>query len=117
MEHFAKKNLKAGEILIKEGEKSNDLYLLMKGSLKVTITKGTTNYEVETIMPGKLAGEMSFLDMKPRSANVTAFRESTVAVIPRAKYEEFLKTLPDWLLKLQTTIISRLRDANTKIII
>ena len=42
MEHFAKKNLKAGEVLIKEGEKSNDLYLLMNGCLKVTINKGTS---------------------------------------------------------------------------
>ena len=117
MNTFKRKTLTIGETLIKEGEKDDELYLLMEGCLKVTKTKGNTEYEIATITPGKVVGEMSFLDMKPRSADVTAFKESTVAVISRSHYEEFLGTLPDWLIKLQTTIISRLREANKKIII
>ena len=117
MNTFKRKTLTIGETLIKEGEKDDELYLLMEGCLKVTKTNGNTEYEIATITPGKVVGEMSFLDMKPRSADVTAFKESTVAIIPRSHYEEFLRTLPDWLIKLQTTIISRLREANKKIII
>ena len=117
MDSFKRKKLKIGETLIKEGEKNDELYLLMEGCLKVTKTKGNTEYEIATITPGKVVGEMSFLDMKPRSADVMAFKESTVAVIPRSHYEEFLRTLPDWLIKLQTTIISRLREASKKVII
>lgn len=117
MDYLERRNLKTGEVLIKEGEESHDLYLLMKGCLKVSVGKGAKKYEIETIIPGKVVGEMSFLDLKPRSADVTAFQESTIAIIPRKQYEEFLRTLPDWLIKLQTTIISRLRDANKKVII
>ncbi|MEC7183105.1 MAG: cyclic nucleotide-binding domain-containing protein [Bdellovibrionota bacterium] len=114
---FKQKNLKAGEVLIKEGNEDDNLYVLLKGCLKVTKIREKREYEVATITAGKVVGELSFLDKKPRSADVTAFKESTVAIIPREYYEEFLKTLPDWLTKLQKTIISRLREANKKIII
>ncbi len=117
MKKFTQKNLKAGETLIKEGNEDNNLYILLKGCLKVTKVRENKKYEVATISAGKVVGEMSFLDKRPRSADVTAFKDSTVAIVPREHYEEFLKTLPDWLIKLQYTIISRLRDANKRIII
>ena len=117
MDHFDKRQLKKGEVLIKEGEPGNDLYLLTQGCLKVYKDKKSTQYEVATIFPGQVVGEMSFLDNKPRSASVKATKDTTVAIIPRAYYQEFLQTLPDWLLQLQATILSRLREANKKIII
>ena len=117
MDQFQKKTIKEGEALIKEGELDHNLYILIKGCLKVYKAQNSSEFEIATILPGQVVGEMSFLDKKPRSASVKALKESIIAIVPRSYYEEFLKTLPDWLIKLQSTILKRLRDANEKIII
>jgi len=70
-----------------------------------------------TILPGQVIREISFLDNRPRSANVKATKSTTVAIIPRSYYEGFLTTLPDWPIKLQATILTKLRKANKEIII
>jgi CRP-like cAMP-binding protein len=67
------------EILIREGEPVEALFMLLDGSLNVT-TGGT---HITTLLAGEIVGEISFVDSRPPSATVTAAQPSHVLAIPR----------------------------------
>lgn len=101
-----------GENLITEGEPSTEMYFLISGKLKVTKNINGEDKVLGEIDKGQLAGEMSFLDKKTRSANVVADTDCEVLIIPPEKFEKVLYELPDWVRTLQNTLIARLRKAD-----
>jgi len=117
LEHFERFKLQKGDFLVREGDKSDDLYSLLKGCLKVEKKHGQRMIDLGTVLPGQLVGEMSFIDNEPRSADVKAFKESIVGVIEREKFNIFFNDLPPWFKKLQEILLKRLRESNDKLII
>ena len=109
------KEYRAKEKVLIEGEESNELYYIAKGTLRVLLTRGDDNKQLATLHPGEVVGEMSFLDKKSRSASVEAISDSVLQVIERQAYEDFLSSLPPWFISLQNTLIDRLRNANSRV--
>lgn len=108
--------IKAGEILIREGDASTEMYYLQSGSLSVVKQKGEeTEVQIGIISEGELVGEMSFLDNRPRSATVRALDECMLVKIPRDKYEQVLNSNPKWMKSLLNSLIERLRAAKARI--
>lgn len=73
--------------LIQAGEPTDALYILLEGSLSVsislTIDGQVLQKEVAKLAAGEIVGEMSFVDALPPSATVTAAETSLVLAIPR----------------------------------
>jgi CRP-like cAMP-binding protein len=107
--------LRTGDFLVREGEQSDAMYLLKKGSLAVIKRSGDHEGQIGTIYAGELVGEMSFLDRSPRSASVKAMVECEVVEIPHDKFTQFLNKQPKWFHTLINTLLERLRKANTRI--
>ena len=101
--------LKAGETLIREGEKFNQLYWLMQGSLGVYKKVQDLEVQVNTIEPGELVGELSFLDQKPRSATVKAITECQLICLEYAEFQEMLSAQPKWMKKILITLTGKVR--------
>jgi CRP-like cAMP-binding protein len=109
------RDLKKGDILFKEGDPSDALFVIKKGRIAVTKTKGSGEIELAELGPGEMIGEMAFFDGKPRSAGGRAKVESQVIVLPfQSLYAQF-KSFPEWLKAMVKTINAKLRDANAKI--
>jgi CRP/FNR family cyclic AMP-dependent transcriptional regulator len=89
------RTLKDAEILIREGEVSNELHLLVSGSL--ALTRDIENGEwivLHVLRPRDLAGELGFLDDLPHSATVRAIGVSKVISLRRDRLEELIYTQP-----------------------
>lgn len=71
-----------GSILIREGEASANVYILLEGRLSVRVMSSGAE-EINVMHPGEFIGELSFLDSRPPSATVVAAVRSTVAAISR----------------------------------
>ncbi|MBO8131098.1 MAG: cyclic nucleotide-binding domain-containing protein [Candidatus Marinimicrobia bacterium] len=74
-ELFHRKNAKKGTIIIKEGEKSSELFVIDTGrvSVQVLSTQLPSEKEIITYLKdGDVIGEFSFIDAAPRSATVVA---------------------------------------------
>ncbi len=117
-EHF-----KAGEAVIKEGEKSGCVYLLLEGRVRVvanieTGNKHTLHPGFRDLEPGDLFGEFSLLDKAPHSTNITAITESEIAMIDSEQLLEFLDNNHDYgyrvFRELASTLVDRLRKTNDK---
>ena len=79
VEHEAK----AGEVLIREGQPGQSLYLLRKGKVLVEKSVGEQRVKLAELGEGAAFGEMSLIDSAPTSASVTAVEASSLLVISR----------------------------------
>lgn len=109
------KKLEKGELLFREGDPSDSMYVVKKGRISITKTKGDSEVELANMGPGQMFGEMAFFDQKPRSANARALQESEIIALPFANLEAHFKAMPEWLKSMVKTINEHLREANKKI--
>jgi CRP-like cAMP-binding protein len=76
--------LPAGQTVFSENDPARHLYVLESGSLDIAKKRGEGERLLSKIRPGECFGEMSFIDMQPRSATVRATAASVVWVWPYA---------------------------------
>lgn len=100
------RELKDGEVLVKEGEADNHLYVLVQGLLRVAKSAGTPE-EVTffTICAGDFADELSFMDGTKHYASLVALGDTCVLGLQREKLESILTARPDIVYKVMRAII------------
>lgn len=98
-------------LLIKKGENTNDLFILIRGRLlyQVTNEKSDVMHQGE-IHEGAIIGEMSLLSDLPRSANVYTLRDSIILKLSKKKFLILCKTYPELLNKITQYTIKRLTN-------
>jgi CRP-like cAMP-binding protein len=109
------KKLSNGDILFREGDPSDAMYVIKKGRIAITKSKGSGEIVLAELKPGEMLGEMAFFDSKPRSAGAKALGDAEVIALPFAALHAQFKTFPEWLKAMVKTVNSHLRDANQRI--
>lgn len=109
------KNLAKGEVLFKEGDPSDAMYVIKTGKLAIVRPKGDGEIVLAEKKAGEMLGEMAFFDNKPRSATAKAVTECVLIRLPFSSLNAQFKTFPEWLKAMVKTVNSHLRDANQKI--
>lgn len=71
-------------VLIREGEPTDALYIVLDGMLTVCVERMGSD-EIARLSPGEIVGEISFVDARPPTATVKAIERSLVLAIPRSK--------------------------------
>lgn len=79
-----------GSILIHEGQPVDTLYILLEGTLVVSIS-AIAKREIARLSGGEVVGEMSFIDARPPSATVQTLEKCLVLSIPRKHLTEKLQ--------------------------
>ena len=92
MNYMSLYELEAGELLFKEGEMGQYVCFVVEGKMEV-LKKSITGTEINiaTISHGYAIGEMSLIDLCPRSATVKAKTKATLAVLPQTAFKIILK--------------------------
>ena len=105
----------AGTVLICEGDRSDVLYIVLAGRVRV-YSSNEAGKEVTVIThgAGEYVGELA-LDGNPRSASVMTLEPTTCAVVPGASLRAFLQTHPDFALHIIHKLIWRVRQATDNI--
>lgn len=104
-----------GEILIREGDLSDSLFILLTGQLKV-FTQDERGREViyNTLDAGEVLGEM-FLDGGPRSASVRAITPAECLEVRGIEIRGFMRQYPEFSDMLVVKLIERLRLATAQV--
>ena len=109
-----------GSVLISQGEKGLGLFILTKGTVRITRTNSPDGAEqvLGTVEAWDVIGEMALLDDLPRSATVTAVDEVTALVLPKGEFRMILRNIlsrdPDVGLDLLAVLSRRLRKAEQR---
>lgn len=100
-------NFSAGEIILKQGKEVEGIYLVLSGNVTVTaklLGEGTTS--LETLGPGSVLGEISFIEKIPCATSVIANENVQCLFITRTYFDMLAAYFPEVRYKL-FTIISR----------
>jgi len=88
----AKHAYAAGQAVILSGAESKEMFILIKGSLKVVFDDGK---ELSRITPVELVGEMGMFTNEVRSASVVAVEESIVLAINKKELIDLFRNDSD----------------------
>jgi CRP-like cAMP-binding protein len=91
----ARVRVPTGETLIEAGRPVGALYVVLDGSLTVSV-QGLDERDSPRMVCGEVAGEMSFVDARPPSATVTAAEPAVVLAVPRAELAAKLERDPEF---------------------
>jgi len=87
---YAKKN----EVVLKEGEPSNELYIISRGRISVNILSSSSPGEYEkiaTLKDNDVYGEFAMLDGSTRSASIVAEEDSNFLYVDYLDFHRFLE--------------------------
>lgn len=100
------------EILIREGDVTKDVFLLLDGWVKVTGVPADGRTVLLAIRTGgDVVGELAAMDDRPRSASVAAATGVAARVIAQAHFLSFLEAHPVALLAVSRSISAKMRLA------
>jgi CRP/FNR family cyclic AMP-dependent transcriptional regulator len=103
--------LKPGEILFREGDDAQAMYVVKRGTLR--ILSGST--VLETVRPGGLVGEMAIIEVHmPRSATVIAGTYCELVEIDVPKFLSLVANTPAFSITVLRVISRRLRVMNRR---
>jgi CRP/FNR family cyclic AMP-dependent transcriptional regulator len=106
-------SLAADQTLFWAGDEGDGCYRVNEGLLKASVAARTGGERILAILgPGSVVGELSMIDGAPRSASVTALRDSKLSFVSRADFEAFGRSRPELYRHFTTLLAHRLRDSN-----
>jgi CRP-like cAMP-binding protein len=94
VERFRSREVAADEVLIREGERSDGLYVILDGAVDVLKRKDGQQVLAGRLREGDLFGEVSCLRKTSATATVVARRAGTVLRLPRAAFDELVMAYP-----------------------
>ena len=109
---FQLEALYGGEVLLRQGDCTDSLFIVMSGRLRVaTTTAEGLEVPLAELGAGETVGEMALLSGEPRSANVYAIRDSQLAKLSKSSVERLLEKHPKAMLRLLTgRLVARVRN-------
>ncbi len=102
--------LNGGELLFKEGDPGNAMFIVLDGLLEVY----TKNKIIAERGPYSLIGEMALINSQPRSANIKASIPTSLIEISKENFNNFIAPHSSVILEIMKTLSERSRsDLNT----
>lgn len=110
------KHYEKDDFIIKEGDQSTTLFLLIQGGCSITKQQDGVTIRLSKLSAGEIFGEMSWVSGKPRQSNVIAKENVTVLTMDTDFFNhlslDVSLRIKDYLIKL---LIKRLDNMNEAI--
>lgn len=100
-------HVRPGAVVIREGERGQDFFVIESGSAKVT--HGSDSTELAELGPGDFFGEMSLLDGGERNATVTAATDMELLVVRKPAFDSLQEDVPGLSAALLSALGQRIR--------
>jgi len=105
--------LSRGQVLFKEGDAGDQLFVVVDGKLKLGTTSNDGRETLLSILgPGDMFGELSLFDPGPRTATAAAVVDSKLLALAHNQVIGWVKEHPQVSLQLLGRLAQRLRKAN-----
>ncbi len=109
-------NFKSGDIIFREGERSNAAYLITSGQVEIVLVRDHSKSKAIAVLnKGEYFGEMGAIDDKPRSASAIAKGPVVCMSVGQKEFTDMLINRPQESIDLLKVFFERLRKANEKL--
>jgi len=110
------RDLVQGEVLVREGDIDDHLYVVASGVLGIVKAAGTPNEVIlNAVSPGDVVGELSFLDGATRFASLTAMSDTRVLGLSRGDLEGLLEKNPQLVYRVMRAIVRVVHDIQRRL--
>jgi len=105
--------LERGDILFREGDRGDRLYVIGEGKIKLGLTSNDGRENLLAILgPGEMFGELSLFDPGARTATATAVAETQLIALGHEDLDSFLSGRPAVATTMLAALARRLRRTN-----
>ena len=105
-----------GQLIILAEETGDTLFIIRGGQVKVSlIHEDGKEFILSLLGQGEVFGELSLLDDRPRSANVTAMVETELLMLRRSDFLDLVGRIPQIAVSLLEELASRLRRTDDQV--
>ncbi len=107
-------------MVFSESQPGQELYIIQKGSVKITKIVNDREVMLALLKPGDIFGEMSLLEDKPRSASAIAHEDAVLLAVNKANFKRMVTAQPQIITRLTQLLSERIwfiykQLANTEI--
>ncbi len=105
--------LNKGQVLFKEGQEGDRLYVVVHGKIKLGTTSADGRENLLSILgPGEMFGELSLFDPEPRTSTATAVTDARLVSLAHDAVMGLVTSSPQTSLELLRRLAQRLRKSN-----
>jgi CRP-like cAMP-binding protein len=112
---YGKKVLK-GELIFKEGDDADVLYMIHKGKVEIKKKSGNIKKTLQVLGEGEFVGEMAIIDSLPRSADAIALEDCQLIEMDKVSFDTSIQENHQFSIGVIQFLTKRLRDTNDKVI-
>jgi CRP/FNR family transcriptional regulator, cyclic AMP receptor protein len=99
-----------GETIFREGDSSSELFIVMKGKVRIfKITPSGNETSIDIFTTGDVMGEFAAIDRQPRSATAQVVESCTLLQMSADKFREHLNRMPPLALGLIHLLVAKIR--------
>ena len=110
------KEYKNGEIIIKQGESGNCMYVIQSGEVEVLKDMDGKEIRLAIRKTGDFFGEMALFSREVRSATIKALGETRVLTVDRKNLLSSIQKDPSLAFRIIETLSKRIRDLSEEIV-
>jgi CRP-like cAMP-binding protein len=103
---------RAGDKLLKEGERAETVFIIMEGKAIVTRHDGGEEVTIAEVTSGSVVGEMGVVLDRPSSGTIVASTPLTALRIDKRTFLDLLTQVPQFSLALIRELAQRLLDTS-----
>ncbi|MCL2093205.1 MAG: cyclic nucleotide-binding domain-containing protein [Treponema sp.] len=108
-------------MIFAESEPGFELFIIQKGSVKITKIVDNKEVLLAVLNPGDIFGEMALLEGKGRAASAVAYEDCSLMVVNKANFELMITNQPQLIERVTTLLAERIwliykQLANTNIL-
>lgn len=104
-----------GEAVIEEGGEGDSMFVLLRGTAQVSVSRNGSLVRVGVLRQGDCFGEMSLLTGEPRTATVRAEKDCEVLEISKSVMADLLRDAPECLTQLSSLLAHRKMETEGKL--
>ena len=105
VQRFKARDVSKGDVLIREGQRSDGMYVILSGEVEVRVGQS----QVASLKEGDVFGEMSLLTKSNATATVAASKRTSLLRLPREDFDHLIMSHPQVLV-----LVSELTDSRAK---
>ncbi len=111
LDWFVPESRRPGEMIVREGDESDELFLVVTGSVHVSRTgRDGRELRLRTLRAGAIIGEIGFLTGGTRTATVTAETDVEVRVLTSKAHQRLRAEQPDLVIELYDRVLRSTAD-------
>jgi CRP-like cAMP-binding protein len=95
-------------MIFSESQPGNELYIIQKGSVKITKIVDNNEILIAILKAGDIFGEMSLLENKPRSASAIAYEDSILMAVNKVNFQRMVSQQPQMITRLTQLLADRI---------